>query len=185
LKKLRDYSIGFKGLKDGSHDFDYSINNAFFSLFEDALYDDGDVKARVKLSKGQQMLILEFDLSGTVASFCDNCLEGVDVSIDCDARLYVKFGDDYDEPGDDIIVIPREEHEINIAQHIYDLIVTSLPIRHLHPMEKNGNRACNPEMVSKLGEYLVDQNIGVTVDSDEDEVDPRWNELKKLMNKNK
>ncbi len=182
MRKLKDYSIGFKGLKDGNHLFDYSVNGDFFALFEDALYQDGTIQVQINLNKGQQMLILDYHIEGYVASFCDNCLESINVPVKYNSRQYVKFGDVFEEPDDDIIVIPREEHEINVAHTTYDLIVTSLPIRHLHPKDKKGNSGCDPEMVKKLSEYMVDRE---PEQKQEHEQDPRWDALKKLIDKNK
>ena len=35
----------------------------------------------------------------------------------------VKFGDEYNDENDDILIVPHGEYEINIAQYIYELIV--------------------------------------------------------------
>jgi uncharacterized metal-binding protein YceD (DUF177 family) len=182
VRKLKEYDIGYKGLKDGNHTFDYTIDADFFALFENALYENAQVEVHIDLKKDQQMMILDFDFSGSVTSVCDNCLESVDIPVDYQTKLYVKFGEMYDEPSEEIIVLPREEHELNVAQILYDLVVTSMPIRHLHPFDEDGNRICNPEMVQKLSEYLVDADE----DSDEEsDSDPRWDELKKLIDKHK
>jgi uncharacterized protein len=182
VRKLKEYDIGYKGLKDGNHTFDYSIDADFFDLFENSLYENAQVEAHIDLKKDQQMMVLDFDFSGSVTSVCDNCLESVDIPVDYQTKLYVKFGEVYDEPSEEIIVLPREDHELNVAQMMYDLVVTSMPIRHLHPFDEDGNRICNPEMVQKLSEYLVDS----IPESDEgNDNDPRWDELKKLIDKHK
>jgi len=184
LKRFREYAIAFKGLKDGIHHFTYSIDGRFFNLFENPLYEDGKVQVEVELNKGNQMLIFNFHMQGSVASVCDNCLEPLDVPVDCNGKVYVKFGEEYDEPTEDVVVLPHEEHEFNVAQIIYDLMVTSLPIRHIHPPDANGDPTCNPEMLQKLSEYLVDE-APVSNDNSAHEEDPRWSELKKLIDKNK
>jgi len=45
----------------------------------------------------------------------------------------------------------------------------------VHPDDENGKSTCDPEMLSKLNEYIVSGEKGS---------DPRWNDLKKLMNNN-
>ncbi|GAO29368.1 YceD family protein [Geofilum rubicundum] len=182
MRKLKEYDIGYKGLKDGNHTFDYSIDADFFALFENSLYENAQVEAHIDLKKDQQMMILDFDFSGSVTSVCDNCLESVEIPIDYQTKLYVKFGEVYDEPSEEIIVLPREEHELNVAQMMYDLVVTSMPIRHLHPFDEDGNRVCDPDMVQKLSEYLVDS---APESDEENDSDPRWDELKKLIDKHK
>jgi len=182
VRKLKDYNIGYKGLKDGNHSFDYTVDSDFFSLFENSLYENAQVEVHIELKKDQQMMILDLDFSGKVVSVCDICLDSLDIPIDYQTRLYVKFGEVYDEPTEEIIVLPREEHELNVAQILYDLVVTSMPIRHLHPVNEDGVRACNPEMVQKLSEYLVDSEDELEQENDSD---PRWEELKKLIDKHK
>ena len=58
---------------------------------------------------------------------------------------------------------------------ITEFICISLPIRQVHPEDENGNLTCNPEMLMKLDEYLVEE------DEDEEEIDPRWDDLNKLL----
>ena len=182
MRKLKEYDIGYKGLKDGNHTFDYSIDADFFALFENSLYENAQVEAHIDLKKDQQMMILDFDFSGSVTSVCDNCLESVEIPIDYQTKLYVKFGEVYDEPSEEIIVLPREEHELNVAQMMYDLVGTSRPIRHLHPFDEDGNRVGDPDMVQKLSEYLFDS---APESDEENDSDPRWDELKKLIDKPK
>lgn len=182
MGKLKEYSIEFKRLKDGVHHFEFLVDAAFFGLFENALYEDAQTKVQVNLTKSQQMLILDFSMEGSIVSLCDYCLEPLNVAVDHESRIYVKFGSDYDEPSEDIVVLPRDEHALNVAQLIYDLLVTSLPIKHVHPIDESGRRSCNPEMVQKLSEYLVEDAGEADDDTDSD---PRWDELKKLIDKHK
>jgi uncharacterized protein len=87
LKRFRDYAIAFKGLKDGMHQFAYVLDSSFFALFETPIYSDGLVRVDVELKKGNQMLIFNFQFSGKVATICDNCLESIDVPVDCNGKL--------------------------------------------------------------------------------------------------
>jgi uncharacterized metal-binding protein YceD (DUF177 family) len=50
----------------------------------------------------------------------------------------------------------------------------ALPIRKIHPDDSNGNSTCDPVMLKKLEDLRVEES----------ENDPRWDELKKLMNNN-
>lgn len=179
MKNEKEHIIHFAGLKEGMHEFEYVIDNHFFSLIEDSLYSDGNIKVNLSLKKAKQMLLLDFNISGTVKSFCDNCLEPVNVPVSSQEKVYVKFGEKYDESAEDIIELPHGEHELDVSKIIYDIIVTSLPIRHLHIIDENGNSGCNPEMLKKLSEYSVEEPH--TGNEHENETDPRWNKLKKLI----
>lgn len=182
MDKLNDYTIAFKGLSDGKHEFVYNLGDSFFKLIEGSLIDKGDVRARVVLSKSPTMLTFDFDIRGKVESVCDNCLGVLDVPVRYKGKLYVKFGEEYDEPTDDVVIIPHFEHEINVAQWLYELTTVSMPIRSVHKKDKDGNLSCDPEMVKKLNQYLV---VEQSESEDNEEVDPRWAALKNLVDKNK
>jgi len=173
---LNAFDIAFKGLKDGDHSFQYDIDRHFFEAIEHSLIEDGDIKAKVLLKKQPSMLTLTIDVSGTVFTQCDRCLEPLNIEIKNSGRMFVKFGDSYDEPSEEIIVLPHEEHILNVAQFIYEYIGLSIPVQKVH----NGkSQPCNQEMLSVLNKLKGNR------DKNEEETDPRWNELKKLIDKNK
>ena len=71
-----------------------------------------------------------------------------------------------------LIVIPREESRLNIAQYIYEFTALTLPVKKMHPMDANGNSGCNVEMIRKLNEHISNRK---------GDSDPRWDALKNLM----
>ncbi len=182
MDRLKDYDIPFKGLKEGQHEFSYEVNGSFFELFEEPLVERGDVKVKVLLNKSSALMTLDFNINGQVETVCDNCLEAMVLDVKHKARMFLKFGEEYDEPTDEIIVLPHEAYEVNVAQLIYEFICVVLPIRHVHEEDENGNLTCDPEMLSRLDEYLVEQ---ASQEEQDDYIDPRWEALKSLMNNNK
>ena len=56
---------------------------------------------------------------------------------------------------------------------VYESIMLALPIQVLHPDDENGNSTCNPEILKIMNEHSPDAKK-------EDEIDPRWEALKKL-----
>ncbi len=181
MDRLKDYSISFKGLTEGLHKFEYQIGTSFFKLFENPLVESGQLNAVVSLNKSQNLLVVDFNISGVVNSICDNCLAPIEIPVDCSERLYFNFGLEYAEQSEEIIVLSYDEHQINVAQWLYEFIIVSLPIRHIHPEDENGNPTCNIQMLDKLNEYRVDE--GDILDKKENNSDPRWDALKKLLNK--
>ena len=81
----------------------------------------------------------------------------------------------HDESDPDIITVPADENELDMAQYFYEYILLAMPIQRMHPNDREGNSTCDPKMLSKLKEHAVNE---------EDNSDPRWDELKKLMNNN-
>jgi uncharacterized metal-binding protein YceD (DUF177 family) len=136
------------------------------------------VGVSVVLEKRSSFMKLIFDLNGMIELTCDRCLDNYEQTISHDAEMFVKYGDnDFDE-GENVIWINPEEHHINLAQIIYEFVVLSIPLRHVHPKKSDGKRACNKEMLKKLKNYTRPDKVEKT------KTDPRWDALKKLGNNN-
>lgn len=178
MKYLSKYEIAFKGLKEGVHQFEYELDDKFFDMFENSEVKNGSLAAGVVLTKQSTLMIFEFYAKGTVELLCDRCLDVYNQQISCNSKLFVKFGMEDEELSDDVITISRDEFQINVAQYLYEMVILGLPIKRVHPSDKKGNSQCDPEMIAKLGEYLVDSDIS----EEEPIVDERWNELRKIIN---
>lgn len=179
MGKLSLYNVAFKGLKEGNHEFAFTVDKSFFELFENSLIDEGHVHVVLMLEKRSLFMRLHIALEGSVQLTCDRCLEPYDQPIAHEAVLFVKFGDTESEDGDDVIWVLPEEHQLNVAQIIYEYISLSVPLRHVHQASGKKKSSCNPDMLEKLDRYTHHES-----ESEIDPVDERWNELKKLLNNN-
>ena len=170
------YSIHFKGLKVGKHLFNFEVDNKFFDTFEDSEIKQGKLLVDVILTKQSQMLDLNISINGTVEVVCDRCLDNFDLPISYTGSLYVKFGEEKSEEGDEIIVLTNDDNEIDLAQYIYESISLSIPIQRYHGM--NGLKGkCNKEMIEKLKSHLLSNS---KKKEEAKEFDPRWNKLKDI-----
>jgi len=176
MKALKDYIIPFVGLKVGEHHFDYQIDNTFFKNFEYEEFNAVDVKINLKFEKKATLLELYFYAEGLVNINCDSTNEPYDQFIDDQLKLVVKFGNEFNDENEDILIVPHGEYEINVAQYIYELIILAVPIKRIHPGIEDGT--LQSEILSKLEE--LSPNADNKAKSSED-IDPRWNNLKKLL----
>ena len=177
MKPIKEYTIPFTGLKLGKHHFDYQIDRSFFQHFEYDEFNGVNVSTSLVFEKKTTLLELHFKVSGTVNVDCDISNEPFDQKIKGTFDLVVKFGDKYNDEHDDILIIPHGEYEINVAQYIYELIILSVPAKRVHPGIKDGT--LNSDILKKL-EELSPKGIKNN-DKASEEVDPRWNTLKKLL----
>ena len=182
MSYFSQYEIAFKGLKEGKHQFRFELNDKFFEKFDSSELEKGSIKCKVELTKSSSLMILEMAVKGDVELMCHRCLDNYMQAIKSKNKLFVKFGSEAGEMSDDLIVIPLTEDHINLAQYLYELVVLSLPIMHVHVPDKNGNSTCNSEMEEKLKQYLVTEE---EISEKKIEVDERWNELKKLLENKK
>lgn len=171
------YDIEFKGLAEGLHKFEFFTDEKFFEHIEEGLVEKGDVKVAVILEKRSAFLKLRFKIKGWVELMCDRCLENYQQKVKHQTEIFVKFGEKDFEEGENVVWISSEEHHINLAQFIYEFVVLSIPLKHIHPKNKNGERGCNKEMLNKLKKYSRSENVG-------EDIDPRWDALKNLGNNN-
>jgi uncharacterized protein len=167
------FTIPLSGLKEGRRTYTFEIGKGFFELFDGSEIKEGILTALVELDRRSSHIDLKFRITGKVRISCDKCLEFFMYPVDCENRLLVKLGKNWDENDPDMLTIPADEHELDIKQYIYEFIHLALPIQRIHPVDKKGNSGCNREMLKKISEHSVNSHS---------DTDPRWEELKKLMN---
>lgn len=180
MGKQREYIISFSGLSLGKHDYKIEVKDRFFEEIACSEIQKGNIELDLTLNKQSTMLILDFNFKGTVNVMCDRCMDHFDIPIAGVNQLIVKLGseENYDDT-DDIISISSAEHEINIAQFIYEYISLAVPFRRIHPENDEGQTGCNREVIEKLEKVLIKKQEKEKVKS----VDPRWEALAKLKAK--
>ncbi|MEE1004328.1 MAG: DUF177 domain-containing protein [Bacteroidaceae bacterium] len=158
MGKLDGYKVDLKGMATDTVSYRWQADNDFFSAVQGPEIKQGllDVALRVKRTSGAYEL--EFQLQGEVEVTCDRCLESMNQPIDAFCTLRVVMGEDFVDDGD-MVVIPEREGVINVAWNIYEFAALQIPLRHVHP---------DCEALSES--------------SEEERVDPRWADLKKLIN---
>ena len=177
MKKTKDYLIPFVGLKIGKHHFEYQINNKFFDLFDYDEFQNSDIKVTVVLEKKSNMLEISFKQEGTVNVPCDVTGEDFDLPIKSKMKLIVRFGEEFNNDNEELLILPFGEFEVDIAQYIYEMIVLSVPLRRVHPGVKDGT--LESEALKKLNELAVKEKK--EENKKEDNIDPRWDKLKQLL----
>lgn len=177
MKQLNEYLIPFIGLKLGKHQFEYQITNKFFEAYDYDEFESSDIKVNVVLEKKSTMLELHFKHKGTVHVPCDLTGEMFDMPIKGKLRLVVQFGDEFNNDNDELLILPHGEHQIDIAQYIYEIIALSVPFKRVHPGVKDGS--LDTEALRKLKELEVTEHKEEI--PEEDNTDPRWDKLKQLL----
>ncbi|MFH6603177.1 YceD family protein [Maribacter algicola] len=171
--KHKEYYIPFSGLKQGKHRFDYIIENKFFESFGYNEFNDAHIELNVMLNKTSTMLELDFDAEGTVNVDCDLTNEPYDQPVASELQLVVKFGDEFNDDDDEILIIPHGEHQVNIAQYIYEMLVLAVPQKRVHPGIADGT--LKSDALDRLAE------LGPKESENKEDNDPRWDALKKLL----
>ncbi len=177
MMKNKEYIIPFAGLKQGKHEFRYTIENTFFESYEYSEFNAASIELAVVLDKMSNMLELEMRADGSVNLDCDLTSEPYDQDIEASLDLVVKFGESYNDEDDEILVIPHGEHQVDIAQYIYEMLVLSIPQKRIHPGVIDGS--LQSEALTRLEELTPRESRRET-----EETDPRWDALKDLKTDN-
>ena len=176
MMKNREFNIPFAGLKVGKHEFGYHIDNTFFEDFDYTEFNAANVEVVVVMNRLTTMLELEIKAYGAVNLNCDLTSEPFDQQIEAALDLVVKFGEEFNDEDDEILVIPHGEHQVNIAQYIYEILVLAVPPKRVHPGVLDGS--LQSEMLKKLEELKPRET------RKSEETDPRWDALKDLKTDN-
>lgn len=175
-KELKEFEINFSGLKIGEHDFEYRLGNKFFELFGYQEYSDAEFKAKLRLNRKENSLGLQLEVKGKAKVECDITAELFWLPLENETSVQVKFGEEFDDTHDEVLIIPQGEHRINVAQYLYELAVLAKPLKVVHPEVEAGKRG--QEILKKLEELSPENQEK----DGEDENDPRWNKLRDLLN---
>lgn len=145
MEVAQTYSIAYKGLRPGSHDFDFKVGGELFRAFGSEEIKDGDCDVRVLLDRAETQLALDVKITGRVVVACDRCLEDCSVPVDFEGRLLVKCSDEPGEYDGEVMWLLPSEDQLDLTQYIYESIVLSLPYQRVHP-----EGGCDLEMIGRF-----------------------------------
>lgn len=173
----KDFTISFSGLKLGKHEFEFSLNRAFFTAFDYEDFADARLVASVSMEKFERKLHFDFVLTGQVKVQCDLSAEWFWLDLNATAELLVKFGPEPSREDDELWILSEEAHFIELDQYLYEMAVLAKPLKLVHPKVASG------ELDSAALQRL--QKLDPTQQEHEnnaEETDPRWDKLKDLLN---
>ena len=174
MKDLKEFNIPFVGLKEGKHLFEYKIDNTFFELYDYNEFEKSSINVTLEFVKKSTLFELNFTASGTVNVPCDVTNEYFDLEITATLPLVVKFGQEYNDENEEILILPHEVYQFSVAQFIYEMIVLGIPNKRVHPKVLDGTM--ETEVLEQL-EIKEEKTVETT--------DPRWDKLKNLITEKK
>ncbi len=188
MKFWKAFDIEVIKFKEAVHEIDFEIGDSFFQNFEDnEIVRKGHLTIRVIVNKGANVIELDFHIKGTVQLTCDRSLEVFDHPLDFSEKMIYKYGVEEQEIDENVYMITRDTPSINVAQLIYEFILLALPAKKIHPDYKN---ELDDEDLEVEGGYVYLENESEGEEAENPNpaedikpVDPRWEQLMKLKNK--
>lgn len=169
MNSLNAYSIPLSGLKDGMHQFDYQIDSDFFKQFPETPIAKGVFKVHIDFDKKPTMIDVLIDFQGTMSTPCDRCLVDMQLPIAGQERLLVKYSDDSKEDTE-VVYIPFETADLNIAKYIYEFVCLAIPLIKTHDLSKD--TTCDEKMLDYLD--AAEEKESKTQEN------PIWDQLKDI-----
>lgn len=186
MNVLDSYRIDFKNMKSEKLDFWFHLDDAFFQAVDGPEIKQGDLNAHLTVRKTTGAFECHIDITGTIQIVCDRCLDLTNLPINIDTLIKVRLGEEFDDDGE-WITIPEEDDVFDLSWLLYEIVALEIPLQHVHEPG-----ACNESMISALETHGAtlreadeDEDEDLSEIKDEDKpIDPRWNELKKILDNN-
>lgn len=128
-----DSNIDLRKLELGCYEFDFQLDNEYFSSQEKCEILSGAVDCHAVLILNEDDYALTIGAKGTVQVTCDRCLDSMNLEIDVE------------EEAEEI----EEGNILNLAWTAYEMIIVNLPLVHSHPEGE-----CNTQMSELLQAHL-------------------------------
>ena len=176
MADFNDYTIQHVGLEKGKYNYNYNIKQGFFDLFDYSDFHNVEINVDLELYKKESMIELRFNITGTVGLTCDVSTELYQQEVNNQVLIVIKYGDEFKEVDEKLVIIPRSDDKIAVHQYIYEGIILALPAKRVHPGVEDGS--LQTEITKKIEELKPSNNSN----RPDGETDPRWDKLKQLLN---
>jgi uncharacterized protein len=167
---VKEFSVNIQGLGQKEHSFEFHFSKMFFANYGKEVVSDGEFDATVVLTKRETLIEADFSIVGKANLVCDRSLDEFDYPMEIDKRIIFKYGETAQEVSDEIIIIPHDLAMLDVGQLMYEFIVLDIPIKKIHPRYEEEEESEENEE----GKLIYQSK------KDEEDIDPRWEKLKKL-----
>jgi len=173
MDALHEFTIPIMGLHHGNHQYEFKVDDDFFSAIEESAIEQGKFDVKVNIDIREDMIVFTFDFKGSIKTDCDRCLANIDLPIEGVQDLIVKYALEENDIGE-VIYILRETSELNIAKFIYESICLGMPVANIYDCEDEPENVCDLKML----DYLENKNKPASENKSDDSSNSPWDALK-------
>jgi len=176
MDAMAPFRIPVATLKADQASFEWKLGPEFLAIFDDQhVTENALFTANMDLERSAGITTLYFRIHGIVDTICDRCTAAIQMPVLGEYQIIVKFGDPA-ETTDEVVFVHPEAAELNVANHIYDFALLSIPIsRRIEGCDSLQERPCDMTVLS----YLSEKNENDNPDGGND--DSPWEDLKKVI----
>jgi uncharacterized protein len=157
-------------LPDGIHHFDQTINSESLNFSRQEVYPN-PLHLAAGINKFGKNIQCRVTMRTTASYICDRCLVQYDKPFDFQFGLLFHMGkDDLETAEEDVVLLPVETIEVDLAEWITENLILEIPIKSLCREDCKG----------------ICPHCGANLNHDscqcgKEAVDPRWEKLKDLL----
>jgi uncharacterized protein len=190
METLQVPIINIQHLKNTIHLYKYHVSDVFLDNFPYSEIEKANIDTNISVEKSETILRVNVIIEGFVTLVCDRSLDEFDHKIEIKENIVYQFAEKTEWIEDNLTLLGYDTTEIDLSQLIYELIQISIPMKKIHPRFDNETYEENEEGEMLIYAFSTDgviEKIENTpkIEIEGDETDPRWAELKKILeNKN-
>ncbi len=162
--KLSDFDIDFIKFKNEKDSISLKIEDAFFGLKENSLYQSGDLTVTLQCEKKDATVSIDYHIVGYINTNCERCLKPIKIDIDATNKVVLKLtGNEELLQEENYLAVNHQVY--STYDSIYELICLNMPVRKLCEVSQTKDQ-CELNYQSPEVEKPTDD---------------RWDVLKKLI----
>jgi uncharacterized protein len=175
MDALAPFRIPAATLKADEASYEWKLGPDFLAIFDEEHEGiKGTFLVNMDLFREGGFATLEFVVQGMIETTCDRCMVPIDLPIEAEYQIIIKYGDPSDST-DDVLFVDPDSPDLNVGKHVYDFILLSVPISHRIPgCEQMENSPCDTSILAYLSQNNVNEAPG-------GEDDSPWDDLKKVI----
>ena len=169
-KYFKQFDIRFGLLTLGYHQQEVEINQPFFEKYNNEQIIDANIIIKINIDRKENMVSLDFDIEGTLISYCDLCLEELSIPVARHEMLILKTtGEATESVDENIIFLGEKENIFNTEQIINEYLMSLIPMRKTH--QEIEETPCNQQMLDLIEQAKAKPSPAF---------DERWEALKNI-----
>jgi uncharacterized protein len=159
MDNLKEFSLPIRGLKNGTHEFDFQIESDFFKNFENSPIENGHFDVHLTMDKRDSFFELVFDFDGTIKTECDRCTASIDLPFGDTQNLTVKYALEESEDDAEIVFITHETSIFNVAKYLYEFICLAVPYHKIYDCENDETPPCDFDVLNRISDEPIPEDI--------------------------
>lgn len=146
--KAREFSVDLMKLKEGVYDFEFDLEESFFTAYESSPITSCTLKSTIRLEKRADHIDMIVTTKGLVDTDCDRCTADIKLPVEGKEEWFFRKSDEDNDPQIEILEVGQTE--LDLARYIYESAVMAMPAVHVYDCDAVDSPPCNMVVLDRL-----------------------------------